>query len=119
MDDYYTRAVVRLRRMGDEDTTGAGRTTPPRGSVSAVNRFVASHGESARAVTQPVSRDQVRITLVGADGTLGDVLVRDLGAAEAVIAASSATAAEWDRELSAAVTLTRANRLRMAGGRDR
>lgn len=93
--------------------------TAPRAAVAAVNRFVASHGESANAVIQPVSRDQVRVTLIGADGTLGDVLVRDIDTAAAVIAASAATAAEWDREMSASVTLNRAHRLRMAGGRAR
>lgn len=89
---------------------------PPR-DVAAVDRFVAAHGGAATAVVQGVSADQVRITLVGADGNLGDVLVRDAGTAAAVVEASRATPAEWDRELAASVTLTRTNRLRMAGGR--
>lgn len=88
----------------------------PARAVAAVNRFVAAHGGSASAVVQGVGRDQVRITLVGADGNLGDVLVRDAETAAAVVEASGATTGQWDRELSASVRLTRANRLRMASG---
>jgi hypothetical protein len=112
--------------MSDETSTAVaanGAAAPERAvaakrAVAAVDRFAADHG-GASAVAQPVSFDQVRITLVGADGTLGDVLVGDVAAAASVIEASSATGAEWDRELSASVTLNRANRLRMAGGRAR
>lgn len=89
----------------------------PRGAVSAVNRFSAAHGGAASAVVQPVSRGQVRLTLVGADGTLGDVMVPDVATAENVIAASDATGAEWDRELAGSVRLSRDRRLRMAGKR--
>lgn len=87
----------------------------PAAAVSAVNRFVATHGEGTRVVIQPVSRGQVRLTLVGADGALGDVLVPDAATATAVIETSLATGAEWDRELSASVELSDAHRARMAG----
>jgi hypothetical protein len=102
--------------MTEESTPSV---TAPARDVAAVDRFVAAHGEAASAVVQGVSLDQVRITLVGADGNLGDVLVRDTATAEAVVEASTATWAEWDRELSGSVTLTPANRERMAGGRAR
>ena len=87
----------------------------PARAVAAVDRFVAAHGAATSAVVQGVSRDQVRITLVGADGHLGDVLVPDAATAGAVVAASRATGAEWGRELSGSVVLTRTNRMRMAG----
>lgn len=101
----------------DELTADEPTTVPPRGAVSAVDRFTASHGGVARAVVQPVSRGQVRLVLVGSDGTLGDVMVPDVATAEAVVAASSATVAEWDRELAGSVRLSRERRLRMAGKR--
>lgn len=100
-----------------EDTTSS--VTAPTSAVAAVDRFVAAHGGAASAVVQGVTRDQVRITLVGADGNLGDVLVRDAETAAAVVEASRATSTQWDRELSGSVRLTRANRLRMAKGGSR
>ncbi|UZJ26175.1 hypothetical protein RHODO2019_07120 [Rhodococcus antarcticus] len=102
--------------MSEESTPSV---TAPARAVAAVDRFVAAHGEAASAVVEGVSCDKVRITLVGADGNLGDVIVRDAATAAAVVEASTATGAEWDRELSGSVTLTRANRARMAGGRAR
>ena len=88
---------------------------PPQKAVSAVNRFAAAH-EGARAVVQFVGDGATRITLVGTDGgVLGDVVVRDVATAEAVIAASAAEAAEWDLELAGAVTLPPGLRKKMAG----
>lgn len=95
-----------------EDTT---RAVAPKAAVSAVDHFVVAHGDT-RAVVQGLAFDQVRITLVGADGALGDVLVPDAGVAAAVVEESRATGAEWDRELSASVTLDPAYRIRMAAG---
>lgn len=87
---------------------------PPK-AVAAVNRFAAAH-EGASAVIEFVGQGATRITLVGTDsGVLGDVLVHDVATAAAVIAASDAEAAEWDRELSGAVTLPPGLRKRMAG----
>lgn len=97
-----------------EETTPS--VTAPASAVAAVDRFVAAHGGTASAVVQGVTRDQVRITLVGADGNLGDVMVRDAETAAAVVEASRATTAQWDRELSGSVRLTQANRMRMARG---
>jgi hypothetical protein len=87
----------------------------PQKAVAAVNRFAAAH-EGARAVTQFVGEGATRVTLIGTDGgVLGDVVVRDVATAEAVIAASDAEAAEWDRELAGAVTLPPGLRKKMAG----
>ncbi|MDQ2722470.1 MAG: hypothetical protein M3Y19_04075, partial [Actinomycetota bacterium] len=69
-----------------------------------------------RAVIQFVGEGATRVTLMGTDGgVLGDVVVRDVATAAAVIAASNAEAAEWDRELAAAVTLPPGLRKKMAG----
>ncbi len=90
-------------------------TQAPAKAVAAVNRFAAAH-EGARAVVQFVGDGATRITLIGTDGgVLGDVVVLDVATAEAVIAASDAEAAEWDRELAGAVTPPAGLRKRMAG----
>ncbi|MEO9223110.1 MAG: hypothetical protein ABI251_15325 [Mycobacteriaceae bacterium] len=90
-------------------------TQAPSKAVAAVNRFAAAH-EGARAVVQFVGDGATRITLIGTEGgVLGDVLVPDVAAAEAVIAASDAEAAEWDRELAGSLTLPAGLRKRMAG----
>lgn len=103
--------------MSEEDVPQGPVKNPSRtrAAVAAVDAFVEAHGGAASAVVQGVSVDQVRITLVGADGNLGDVLVRTAEVAAEVVEASRAAAAEWDRELSGSVTLTRANRMGMAG----
>lgn len=95
-----------------EDTS---QVAVPKRAVVAVDHFVDRHGET-RAVVQGVAFDQVRIVLVGADGALGDVMVGGAGVATAVIEASRATIAEWDRELAASITLGPASRTRMAAG---
>ncbi|WP_460866930.1 hypothetical protein [Rhodococcus aerolatus] len=84
-------------------------------SAKAVTRFAAAHGGSTRAVVQGVAAHAFRITLVGADGILGDVVVADAETADAVLAEAGVEAAEWDRELSASVELSAAHRARMAG----
>ncbi len=87
----------------------------PHKSVAAINRFAAAHGEGAQAVLQYVGVGAVRITLVGTDGTLGDVVVRDMATAEATVEASAAELGEWDRELTNAATLPEGHRRKMAG----
>lgn len=84
-------------------------------SAKSVTQFAAAHGGSARAVVQGVAAHAVRITLVGADGILGDVVVPDAETAEAVLAEAGVEPAEWDRELAASVELSAAHRARMAG----
>src|SRR5437868_3673965 len=63
------------------DTKDSGASTPSVAAaphaVAAVKKFVAEHGGSATAVIQPVGYAGVRITLVGADGVLGDQVVAD------------------------------------------
>ncbi|MGZ4574343.1 MAG: hypothetical protein ACXVXY_04990 [Mycobacteriaceae bacterium] len=88
----------------------------PRRDVSAVNKFAAAHGEGAQAVVEYVSTSAVRVCLVATDGTMGDVVVRDLATAKAVIEASVAQLAEeWDRELVNTVKLPAGHNKKMAG----
>ncbi|MFI5717095.1 hypothetical protein [Nocardia sp. NPDC051750] len=89
----------------------------PKETVESVRKFVAAHGGSAEAVLQPVGRLGVRITLVGADGVLGDRMVADLATAQAVIdAVDGVTATEgWERELVAKTTPRAGHWAKMAG----
>jgi hypothetical protein len=79
--------------------------------------FAAQHGGSADAVLQPLGRMGVRITLIGADGVLGDRVVKDLAIARAVIDAVPAVTAteEWERELVAKANPRKGHWAKMAG----
>ncbi|MGC0364034.1 hypothetical protein ABH922_002018 [Rhodococcus sp. 27YEA15] len=88
----------------------------PKSTVKAIATFVADHGGSASAVIQPVGGSGVRITLVGADGILGDQVVADLATANAVVASfDTVTVAEWEREITSIVTPAPGHWKKMAG----
>lgn len=91
--------------------------TAPKSVVDSVRGFVAEHGGSATAVLQPVGRQGVRVTLVGADGVLGDRMVDDLAIAKALVeAVDGLTAAEeWDRDLTSRATPRTGHWAKMAG----
>lgn len=96
-------------------TEGAGPVIPD-GVLSAVKAFIKDHGGSAKAVLQPLGRIGVRITLVGADGIMGDQVVPSLASANAVVdAVPNLDAAEWDRELTSTATPSPEHARRMAG----
>ncbi|WP_330229855.1 hypothetical protein OHA40_28130 [Nocardia sp. NBC_00508] len=85
--------------------------------VESVKGFVAEHGRSATAVLQPIGRSGVRLTLVGADGVLGDRVVPDLDTAKELIATIDGLteADDWDRELTSIVTPRKGHWAKMAG----
>ncbi|MBF6331024.1 hypothetical protein [Nocardia transvalensis] len=85
--------------------------------VDSVKEFVAGHGGSATAVLQPIGRMGVRITLVGADGVLGDRVVDDLPTAKALVEAVDGVSEteHWDRELTSVVTPAKGHWAKMAG----
>lgn len=97
--------------------TATSTVTAPKSVVDSVRGFVAEHGGSATAVLQPVGRQGVRVTLVGADGVLGDRMVADLAVAQALVdAVAGLTAAEeWDRDLSSRATPRTGHWAKMAG----
>lgn len=99
----------------EEASAGAAPSLPSH-TVDAIKKFVSEHGGSASAVIQPVGLASVRITLVGADGILGDQLVNDLATAKAVVAAvDNVTIGEWDRSLTSIVTPRKGHFQKMAG----
>lgn len=85
--------------------------------VDSVKGFVAEHGGSATAVLQPIGRVGVRVTLVGADGVLGDRVVAGMAVARKLIEMIDglSEADEWDRELTSIVTPRTGHWARMAG----
>ena len=88
----------------------------PGGVLSAVKTFVGEHGGSASVVIAPIGRAGYRITLVGADGVLGDQVVKSELIARAVLASvDSLTEAEWDRELVSSVNPAPGHYRKMAG----
>ncbi|MFI9404715.1 hypothetical protein [Nocardia sp. NPDC052316] len=85
--------------------------------VESVKGFVAEHDGSATAVLQPLGRAGVRVTLVGADGILGDRVVTDMATAKELVATIDGLteADEWDRELTSIVTPRKSHWAQMAG----
>lgn len=88
----------------------------PAGALSAVKAFVGEHGGTGNVVIQPVGRAGTRVTLVGADGVLGDQVVKDNDVAQALVeAVGGLTESEWDRELISSVNPAPGHYRRMAG----
>ncbi|MFG1795088.1 hypothetical protein [Nocardia sp. NPDC049149] len=85
--------------------------------VESVKGFVADHGGTATAVLQPIGRLGVRVTLVGADGILGDRVVDTMDTAKELVATIDGLteADEWDRELTSIVTPRSGHWAKMAG----
>lgn len=64
---------------------------------ASARKFVEAHGKPTKAVIQPVGRVGSRIVLVAPNGHMGDVMVTDVAAGEALIAAEEDLEhAEWD-----------------------
>ncbi|NKY86870.1 hypothetical protein [Nocardia veterana] len=99
------------------ETATVAPAKPSAAVIDSVKKFVAEHGGSGMAVLQPIGRIGVRITLVGADGVLGDRVVDDLPTAKAVVEAVDGLAEteHWDRDLSAAANPAKGHWAKMAG----
>lgn len=84
--------------------------------TKSIARFIEDHGGSAKAVLQPVGRRGVRITLVGADGIMGDQMVDSMAEAEAEVAKHpQLERAEWDGALMNLATPKPGHAEQMAG----
>ncbi|WP_299572782.1 hypothetical protein [uncultured Williamsia sp.] len=111
--------------MADESATESAQATDtreaavpaPKKAVAAATRFVRDGGGEATAVIEPIGAAGVRILMVAQDGgVMGDVVVKDVATAHAVVdAVAGLTAGEWDRELSAAATPQPGHWRKMAG----
>ncbi|SNS22047.1 hypothetical protein [Rhodococcoides kyotonense] len=104
-----------LQEISDQ-AQDAPKTEVPAGALKAVRAFVGEHGGSASAVLQPIGRAGTRLTLVGADGVLGDQVVANDEVARALVAeVESLTESEWDRELISSVNPAPGHYRKMAG----
>ncbi len=85
-------------------------------AATSIRSFIAAHGGAAKAVLQPVGLRGVRITLVGADGIMGDEMVDSMADAQAVVeAVPELTTSDWDRDLVATATPAPGHVQKMAG----
>ncbi|AMT71374.1 hypothetical protein [Mycobacteroides immunogenum] len=93
------------------------KPTVPSTVHRALTAFVKAHHMPTKAVLQPVGEAGVRITLVGADGILGDQVVADLETAHAAVAAVEGieVAEGWDRELVSTANPAPGHAKKMAG----
>ncbi|TSD95315.1 hypothetical protein FOS14_18310 [Skermania sp. ID1734] len=91
-------------------------TKAPAGVVKSIEKFLADHGGTAKAVLQPLGRVGVRITLVGADGVLGDRVVATMAQARAAVDEFDAvTITDWVRDVTAVATPRKGHWRKMAG----
>ena len=84
--------------------------------VGRLRAFVTAHGGPATAVIGYLGRSGARIVVVAGDGAFGDAIVSGIEAGAAVCEQAGIPVADgWDRELSAQITPSPADRQRMAG----
>lgn len=97
--------------MADENT----EPQVPAQALKAATAFVADHGKPSRAVVQNVGRTGARVVLVGDDGAMGDIMVPDPAAGEALVAKiEGLELSEWDRETVSATKIGAGHRRKMA-----
>ena len=81
-----------------------------------MTKFLSRHGGSADVVLQPTGRRGVRMTFVGADGVMDDLMVDSLSQAEAVRdGIEGLTGSDWTRELISRTDVPAGHWKRMAG----
>ena len=84
-------------------------------AVGRLRAFAADHGGHTVAVIEHLGRVGARIVAVAPDGRYGDAVVGSVEIATLVCARAGLDVRTWDRELSALITLSPADRRRMAG----
>ncbi|SDP40957.1 hypothetical protein SAMN04515671_4097 [Nakamurella panacisegetis] len=83
--------------------------------IAGLRSFIARHGGGGTAVLNHMGRRGVRIVVISADGPFTDGIVPDLEQAGAVCAAAGLSVGQWDRESTGKITVSAADRIRMAG----
>ena len=94
----------------------AGLSSPDQQQIARLRGFVAAHRGKSTAVISYLGRSGARIVVVAGDGAFGDAIVSGVEAGAAVCEQAGIPVAEgWDRELSARLAPSAADRERMAG----
>lgn len=83
-------------------------------AVARMRAFAGAH-DGATATIESLGRNGARVILLGADGVHGDVVLGSVALAQQLCAAAGLETADWDRERSAAVRISPADRRGMAG----
>ena len=83
--------------------------------IAGLRTFTQQHGGSGSAVLDYMGRRGVRIVVIAADGPFTDAIVPDLDQAASVCEAAGLTIGHWDRESTGKITVSAADRVRMAG----
>ncbi|MTD13762.1 hypothetical protein GIS00_07370 [Nakamurella sp. YIM 132087] len=85
--------------------------------VARFREFVQAHGAPGVGVVQYLGRSGARVVVVAADGLFTDAVVPNEAAAADLCEQAGVEVEDWSRELTARITLSPADRLKMAGGR--
>ena len=95
---------------------GTALSRPDQEQVGRLRAFVAEHPGPATAVVSYLGRSGARVVVVAGDGAFGDAIVTGIEAGATVCAQAGIPVADgWDRELSARIAPSPADRERMAG----
>lgn len=96
--------------------------SPDEGAAAEVGRsaerlrsFASDHGGSGTAVISYLGRPGARIVVVAADGVFTDLVVGDMEMAASICRAAELPVTKWDRELTSLISVSPADRIRMAG----
>lgn len=84
-------------------------------SVKRLTKLVAAHGGSGSVALGNMGSRGVRVVLVAADGTFGDVIVPSVAAANEVCVAGGWEITGWDTATVNRIAPSAADRRRMAG----
>ena len=82
-------------------------------AVGRLREFAGAHGGDVVAVVEHLGRVGARIIVIAPDGQFGDALVSSTQAAGQVCQRAGIDVRDWDRELTARVTPTPADRQQM------
>lgn len=96
------------------ETTPSGPDADVRKIADRFRSFVAANGGSGTAVVHHLGRRGARIVVVAADGPFADAVV-PMDHADAICTAAGIAVGDWDRELTGRITVSPADRRRMAG----
>lgn len=104
-----------VSELSDAGSDRGGLSQSDGDAVGRLRAFAADHGGDAVAVIENVGRVGARIIAIAPDRAFGDALVSSVEAARKVCVRAGFEVREWDRETTGALTLSRADRERMAG----
>jgi len=102
--------------VSDETERPADLTGSDAAQVGRLREFVASHGGSGTAVINYLGRVGARIVVIADDGAFGDAVASSVEVGSRICEQAGIPVADgWNRELSAKITPSPADRQRMAG----